>query len=75
MTCVLYCTSTVLMCVSRGSEEDVVLALSSSFSLSEIQQEKASDSLLKRSHHTQTSSSWTTLEGQDTRLRKLLFHV
>lgn len=56
-------TSTVLMCLSRGSKEEVELTASSSFSFSLIHREKASDSLLKRSHHIHIISNWTTLEN------------
>lgn len=54
-------TSTVRMCLSRGSVEDVVLTASSSFSLSLAQAKKAADSLLKRSQQVRIISSWTVL--------------
>lgn len=55
-------TSTVLMCLSKESKEEVGLITSSSLSFSLIQEEKASDSVVKRSHHKHVISSWTELE-------------
>lgn len=55
-------TSTVRICLSRGSREDVELTASSSFSRSLTHTEKASDSLLNRSHHVRIISSWTVLK-------------
>lgn len=54
-------TSTVLMWESRGSEEDVELTASSSFSFSLIHWERASDSLLQLSHCTHIFSRRTKL--------------
>lgn len=59
------------MCLSKGSKEEVGLTASSSLSFSLIQEEKASDSVLKRSHQTHIISSWTTLE--DKRLGEIHF--
>jgi len=55
-------TSTVLMCLSKGSEEEVELTASSSFSFSLIHRDKAPDSLLRRSHCAHILSSCAALE-------------
>lgn len=60
-------TSTVRICLSSGSREDVEPTASSSFSRSLTHKEKASDSLLKRSHHVRIISSWTVLEDNKER--------
>lgn len=54
-------TSTVRMCFSSGSREDVAATASSSFSRSLAHVVNAADSLPKRSHHVRIISSWTVL--------------
>lgn len=55
-------TSMVLMCLSRDSKDESEPTASSSFSFSLIHKEKASDSLLKCSHHIHTCSISTMLQ-------------
>lgn len=54
----------VLMCFSEDSKDEMELTASSSSSFSLIHKEKASDSLLKCSHHIHTFSNLTMLQEQ-----------
>lgn len=54
----------VVMCFSEDSKDEMELTASSSLSFSLIHKEKASDSLLKCSHHIHTFSNLTALQKQ-----------